>query len=251
MKLSCLPRTRASISNRAKKENWPLKEALGKGGSRGIKYVYKLPEYVLEEIRAKGLDYQQESTITSSVVFNEPMVIDSTATPTCPHKQLPSAKQRSKGEYGAWCQRIDFSGFVPVRYFHDIRASAGNGAINYEDTECSPLLFDHNFIYSELRVNPEHLICIPVIGDSMEPTIRTGGMAMIDTSRQYNGEGIYLIRQGEALKIKRLQQISSRKMLIISDNKEVYSAIELDLLSTESQEFAVIGKYLWHSEVAK
>ena len=50
-----LPTTDRGIAIRAKQENWDYEEVAGRGGKGGIKKIYTLPPYLLEELKAKGL----------------------------------------------------------------------------------------------------------------------------------------------------------------------------------------------------
>ncbi len=161
-----------------------------------------------------------------------------------------SPECKASGNYEQWRHGVKLSWFVPVRYYPDIRVNADH-AIDYDEQACKPVLFERELIFGQLNVNPANIICIPVNGDSMEPTIRAGAMVMVNLSECYSGEGIYLIRQGDTLKIKRLQQIAAQKILMISDNKDVYASIEVDLSQSTFKDFSVIGKYLWHCEIAK
>lgn len=252
LKLDCLPKARESIMRRAKAENWEFKEVKSKGGKGGVKRVFKLPNYVIAEMKQKGLynpaNETQHINDCREQKVSEPLAFYHVDKPTFTHNTTNDDQEL---RYDKFLKSVNFTDFVPVIYYPEAMASAGHGALNYDNYESKPLLFDYEFIHCELRVNPANLICVPIKGDSMEPTICSGGMAMIDTSKKYESEGIYLIRQGEALKIKRLQQIAHDKMLIISDNKEIYSAIEIDLSETNEIEFDVLGKYLWHSEIAR
>lgn len=72
---------------------------------------------------------------------------------------------------------------------------------------------------------------LPVVGDSMEPTIAKGSTVFIDTTHTYpNPEDIYALDTGDGLVIKRLALVPrSEKILVISDNTERYGApYELD-----------------------
>ncbi len=72
---------------------------------------------------------------------------------------------------------------------------------------------------------------LPVVGDSMEPTITKGSTVFIDTSHTYpNPEDIYALDTGDGLVIKRLALIPrTEKIRVISDNRERYGEpFELD-----------------------
>jgi len=65
-----------------------------------------------------------------------------------------------------------------------------------------------------------HTYAIPVIGDSMAPTIKSGSFAFIDTGHTNPvPEDIYAINYGDGLMIKRIALVpQSDKVMIISDN---------------------------------
>ncbi len=233
--LECLPKTRESIHRKASIENWPYLEVRGKGGKGGIKRVYKLPDYVIREIKQKKLYKSNKKTLI-------PFIRENIA---------PYDATSADTSYEKWCAQIDFSNFIPVRYYPEIHTLPVYGLINYSAHICKPLLFEEEFINTQLEIHPANLICITMVGDSMQPTLKSGGIVMIDISKQYSGEGLYLIRHAKELKIKRLQKTASDKMLIISDNKTNYANMEIDLLTTNPDEFGIIGKYVWDSGIAK
>ena len=63
----------------------------------------------------------------------------------------------------------------------------------------------------------------------------------------YTSEGIYLFRQVNELRIKRLQRVNSHTFRIISDNsnKDIYPTELLDLREMDEYEFEIYGRYLW------
>ncbi len=233
--LDCLPKTRESIHRKANTENWPYLEVRGKGGKGGIKRVYKLPDYVIAEIKKKKL-YKANPKILIPYIRENNATYDSTS----PHI-----------DYEQWCKKVDFRAFVPIRYYPEIHIHPINGLIDYSQHICKPLLFEQEFIYSQLEIHPANLICITIAGDSMQPTLKSDGIIMIDISKQYNGEGIYLVRHAQELKIKRLQKTATDKMLIICDKKTSYANIEIDLLTVSPDEFGILGKYVWDSGIAR
>ena len=233
--LDCLPKTRESIHRKANIESWPYLEVRGKGGKGGIKRVYKLPDYVIDEIKQKKLFKGNAKPLIPYIREN---FAQYDATP--PHT-----------DYEKWCRKIDFRAFVPIRYYPEIHTHTTNGLIDYSLYLCKPLLFEKEFIYTQLEIHPANLICLTMAGDSMQPTLKSGGIVMVDISKQYISEGIYLIRHAQELKIKRLQKTATDKMLIISDNKTSYTNIEIDLLTVSPDEFSIIGKYVWDSGIAR
>jgi len=53
-----LPTTPAGIAYRVEKENWDYEEAPTQGGKGGMKKVYFLPDYLIDEIKEKGFYLQ-------------------------------------------------------------------------------------------------------------------------------------------------------------------------------------------------
>lgn len=107
-------------------------------------------------------------------------------------------------------------------------------------------------ITETFKAKPEYLIAFQEKGDSMSPTIKLNSLVIFDTYKnQYDSEGIYLIKQGQEYRIKRLQKATISKLLIISDNASIYPVVELDLLNTNNNEFCILGKYVFDCGAAK
>jgi len=127
--------------------------------------------------------------------------------------------------------------FYMVRYFSDVSASAGGGALdNIEDSV--ELQLEGSFVESlggerELK----NIEALNVSGDSMEPTFSYGDMIFINRSKVDIGRGgIFTINTEAGLFIKRLQKRLDGKIDVISDNKE-YEKQTLEL-----NEMNVVGR---------
>ena len=107
--------------------------------------------------------------------------------------------------------------------------------------------------FKALGVRASDCFCTRIDGDSMAPTLIDQGTALWLTTNQYTREGIYLIRQFNELRVKRLQRASKNLYNLISDNpnKAIYPTTELDLTRIPSAEFEILGKYLWSCGIAK
>jgi phage repressor protein C with HTH and peptisase S24 domain len=88
-----------------------------------------------------------------------------------------------------------------------------------------------------------------VSGESMYPTLKNGDTILIDISRGWQGDGIYLIRIGTDLLVKRLKKSINHQLSIISDNP-TWGTETFDLRQVDDSEFAVLGKHLWHGSSA-
>lgn len=222
--LKCLPTTKAAILARAMAERWAFKEVKGLGGTRK---EFKLPKYALAEMKEKGL--LPESAEFDNITDDQ--IIQSS----------------DFQEYLAWSKTIDAKQFIPIKYYDQLYPNPHNH--NIKGTHLKSLMFRSEFINS-LNIDPKNLICIKIHDNSMQPTIKADGVAMFDLSSDYQNEGIYLIRLGSHLKIRRLQKITANTMMLISDNQMQYQSIEIELSSMSQAEFYVLGKYVWDAGIA-
>lgn len=71
---------------------------------------------------------------------------------------------------------------------------------------------------------------LPVIGDSMEPTLRDGSVVFVDTSHVIpSPPDLYAVDYGDGLMVKRIELVPrTQKVLVISDNSTRYKSYELD-----------------------
>ncbi|WP_353661391.1 LexA family transcriptional regulator [Hydrogenimonas sp. SS33] len=124
-----------------------------------------------------------------------------------------------------------------IRYFRQINASAGNGALNWEESY-ETIRIDEALV--KLLGGVKHLKYIDALevrGDSMEPLLGDGDLVAVDRSRREPREGgIYVVRIGEELFIKRLEREKRKEWLCTSLNP-LYPAIPV-----EKEHFEVIGE---------
>lgn len=108
----------------------------------------------------------------------------------------------------------------------DIYASAGNGEFVSGDLAgyVQAVEFQNEYFHQLFqRASDKGLAIINVKGDSMEPTICSGDLLFVDTSRNaYQGDGIYVFSFNDKLYVKRLQ-FAGDKLLVISDNKHYHT----------------------------
>lgn len=126
-----------------------------------------------------------------------------------------------------------------VKYYPDIRVSAGGGA--YESDKDSDILQVPEYFISMLggKENLKNIDAINVIGDSMEPTLNSGNIIFVDkTKKESKREGIYAFTTNHGLFVKRMQQRVDGNMDIISDNKDYPRQV------LNPDEITVIGKVI-------
>lgn len=121
------------------------------------------------------------------------------------------------------------------------KISAGKGLSPIEDAQVEiKLAFRKDWI--KRKGDPSKMSLIRVEGDSMEPTLRSGDIVLIDGNRNYvdlHG-GIYAIFVLDSIMIKRIQLIfTEKKLKIISDNPKYEPII------VSPDEISVIGKVIW------
>lgn len=120
------------------------------------------------------------------------------------------------------------------------RISAGVGILpdNTADVQAA---FRRDWI-TKKGSKPESMSLIKVDGDSMEPTLVSGDLVLVDHARNVVAAqgGIYAITLGHQIMIKRIQVLHDQgKYRIISDNKQ-YPPQE-----TDAEKVAINGKILW------
>ena len=245
-----IPTTAAGIAYRAEKENWDYEEVPTQGGKNGLKKIYTLPPLLIEELKAKGLLHLLDGPSATRQ-----------DTPAKPHRSFPKTPARAGGgipefmrpmvaEYDDWAAEQGTDSIVPVRYHTNVFGSAGNGYAFGEELRTEAMWFRSSF-FDVLGVKPAHCFCTRVKGDSMYPTLTDRGTVLWQMTSRYTGEGIYLFRQVDELRIKRLQQINGHTFRIISDNanKDIYPTTDLDLREMQDDEFEVYGRYLWDCSI--
>lgn len=130
--------------------------------------------------------------------------------------------------------------FIP-RY--DVQASAGNGYLNgCEKIKCT-MAFRKAWIENSLNANPHDLVVISVKGDSMEGILNERDVILVNKAQNQPGNGLYVVRIGNDLIVKRIQSLPGGKLLVTSAN-EAYAPFELDL-AQDYNDISIIGKVLW------
>lgn len=118
-------------------------------------------------------------------------------------------------------------------------ASAGPGAFSAEEISFDHFRFSRRWL-REMGLEGADLSAIRVEGDSMEPLLRSGDEIFVDRNKRA-GEGIHVVRIGDALHVKQVQARGPGRVALISAN-DAYAPIELALDDIE-----VIGRVVWKS----
>jgi phage repressor protein C with HTH and peptisase S24 domain len=116
-------------------------------------------------------------------------------------------------------------------------ASAGPGAVGSEETSLDSFRFSRRWL-REMGLEGAELSAIRVEGDSMEPVLRSGDEIFVDRNKRA-GEGVFVLRIGDALHVKQVQASGSERIRLVSAN-EAYPPIEL-----AREEIEIIGRVVW------
>jgi phage repressor protein C with HTH and peptisase S24 domain len=134
--------------------------------------------------------------------------------------------------------------YVVVPLYNNVQASAGAGALVDEEVADSFMRFSEEWLRVELGVRLRDLCLIRAIGDSMEPTFRSGDALLVDRSATNpDREGIYIMRSGASLLVKRLQLLPGGRIRVSGDNP-LYPPYEL-LVSALGDDVSIIGRVVW------
>jgi len=137
---------------------------------------------------------------------------------------------------------VETEKYFQVRYFSDIRASAGGGAeIFNENYEI--LSIDRTIMNNILPSKSKEIEAINVDGDSMEPTLQDGSIVFIDRNQtNINKDGIYIASTTAGLFIKRIRQRADGMIELISDNKAYSPETML------AEEIQIVGRVIGNIE---
>jgi len=132
--------------------------------------------------------------------------------------------------------------FFQVRYFSDIRASAGGGAEIF-DEGFETISIDEKIMHNMVGMGNTELEAIHVDGESMEPTLQDGSIVFVDRSQtNINKNGIFIASTTGGLFIKRIQQRADGMIELISDNS-IYPP-----QAVPADEVTIVGKVVGNIE---
>lgn len=125
----------------------------------------------------------------------------------------------------------------------DLSLSMGPGTLVEDMVEEEPIKWDIGLLRVITRSPFDCLRQVRGIGDSMEPTLRTGDRVLIDTSERMLSRmhGLYWIDHYGAHGLKRLRAAGSGRILISSDNK-VAGGPDFEV---DADELRIHGRAIW------
>jgi SOS-response transcriptional repressor LexA len=125
--------------------------------------------------------------------------------------------------------------FARICYFKDIYASAGGGALNYDETDEKIMIDEEILAHLGGEKKAKEIQALNVIGDSMEPTLNDGDIVFVDrSSTNPHRTGVYIVSTPYGLFIKRLQLQANGTVALVSDNPnysdEIVSVSDVEVL---------------------
>jgi phage repressor protein C with HTH and peptisase S24 domain len=129
---------------------------------------------------------------------------------------------------------------IAIKFYEDIRASAGNGFLN---GECKPSYI--NLLPELLPTKSKNIEAVKVDGDSMTGTIEDGDIIFIDKNytTQLNGK-IYVVLLCDEVYVKRIFKDPSNGKLILKSDNPVYPQFEANC-----DDFKIIGKVIANMKI--
>ena len=113
---------------------------------------------------------------------------------------------------------------------YDIEAAAGHGRVFDEEKIISHIPYRADELVREGLI-AEQLVALRVKGDSMVPTLDDGDLVVVNRANR-QPDGVFVVRVGEDLRIKRVQKMMAGCLRLSSDNDhyapEVISPDQVD-----------------------
>lgn len=204
-----------------------VREALGLS-RRAFGEQLGVPEGKIQKIEVgdQRADHEFLSLLGKTTGVDVNWLLDSSVSELPEH--FPEVANDNSGEAYKISAEEDFV-YVP-RY--DVAVSAGNGAHVSDENVVAHYAFSKGWLIRR-NLNPQHLAVVRVAGDSMEPKLSNGDLAVIDTNQTELRDGVtYVFRVSNDLLIKRLQVLPKHQVNLCSHNPE-YSPITFDLAEGE------------------
>ena len=133
--------------------------------------------------------------------------------------------------------------FVKVDVY-DVGLAAGDGRISDNAQVINQLAFDAQWLSRE-GIDPAHASIVRVEGESMEPTLQSKSVVLIDhrDKQPVSKSHIFAVRLGEGLKVKRVERsIEDQSILLHSDNPRDPTE---HITGNDLDGFEIIGRVVW------
>lgn len=129
---------------------------------------------------------------------------------------------------------------------YDVHAAAGDGSFVDDEHVLDELAFRTEWIRRELGAEVNDLLLVFVRGDSMSGKLEDGDVIMVDKrDRRVTRDGVYVIRQGDAIQVKNLQRLPGNIIKVWSEAPG-YDPFTFNLDDRHAA-VHVIGRVVWRA----
>ncbi len=123
------------------------------------------------------------------------------------------------------------------------KLSAGGGSLETEGLVLQRMAFRRDWLQRRGRV--ENMVLMRVHGDSMEPYIQDGDLALIDTSQKsIIPYAVYAVGVDDGIYVKSVETMPGQRLVLRSFNDR-YSPMDIDMRGDLADSVRIIGKVLW------
>ena len=134
-------------------------------------------------------------------------------------------------------------GTEPGEYVHlpsnSVRGAVGRGSVQSRQI-VDYLAFKADWMRQRIGIDPKSLMLIEAVSDSMAPTIEAGDLMLVDMREpRFRHDGVYVLRAGGELSIKRIQRRPDGKLIIRNDN----AAYEPTVVAADN--LNILGHVVW------
>lgn len=125
---------------------------------------------------------------------------------------------------------------------YDSRLDAGRETLTAKDRSFADTAFRAEWLADLTRTPANQLAMVTMQGDSMTPTLADGDQLLVDLTQWSPGtDGIYVVRQGEHLLVKRLTADPMRQQVVMSSDNPAYAS----LAPLAPAEIELLGRVIW------
>jgi phage repressor protein C with HTH and peptisase S24 domain len=122
---------------------------------------------------------------------------------------------------------------------NSVLGAVGRGSVQSREI-VDYLAFKADWMRRRIGIDPKSLMLIEAVSDSMAPTIEEGDLMLVDLREpRFRHDGVYVLRAGGALSIKRIQRRPDGKLIIRNDN----AAYEPTVVAADNVN--VVGHVIW------
>ncbi|SFD83931.1 S24 family peptidase [Nitrosomonas sp. Nm166] len=232
------PRHEKSARAKAKRLGWKQREVPCKGGKHGYKAEFSPPKDILGNIQ-EFLTQNPDFFIKSKP---EP---SSKPYPVSRAKPLITGREQHNGltvqDHSIADMRVN--DFIPMPKYTLKTQSDNHRQMIRSDQVVDYLAFKKDWVEMSFNIHNNSLALITVKGDSMEPTLKSGDLILIELIQsRIEDNSLYVLQLDNDLVVKRIQRKINGSLLVKSDNPK-YEPEEVD--ARAAKKLHVIGKVVW------